>query len=411
MKSKTNISIALFILLAMILTACNIPAAGTPTQDPSLILTQAVQTSEAIPTNPVPTNEPTFVVTEVPSTPIPVNTATTPPTAEPTATSTTPPTQATPTESACTNLAEFASDVTVPDDTEMLPGQEFIKTWRLQNAGTCTWTNQYALVYVSGDQMSGTSPLPLTGSTPPGSTADISVTLKAPGTVDTYRGDWELRSARGVNFSLESNSDQIFYVQIKVVEGVSELNLGASTWSDNLDNVDNWYLLDTPNTKFTEGDGVLVMKSIQPGAGEEWGISDQPSMKDYYLQTTFITGGTCSGRDKYGLLARAPEPDQGYVFEFSCDGSYRLYTWDGENYNALQEWRAAASILAGANQTNVMGFWMQGNSLRLYANGHKIAEFTDSMFDEGQFGLVIGSVNTDNFTVSVDKIEYWKFDQ
>jgi hypothetical protein len=99
------------------------------------------------------------------------------------------------------------------------------------------------------------------------------------------------------------------------------------------------------------------------------------------------------------------------VYEFSCDGHYRLYTWDGENYHALQEWWAASSIKQGPNQTNVMGLWMQGTKLQLYANGFKIAEFNDSTYDEGQFGLVIGSVNTENFTVDVDLVEYWELNQ
>jgi hypothetical protein len=258
--------------------------------------------------------------------------------------------------------------------------------------------------------MNGTSPLPLTGSVAPNGLLDVSITLKAPGTAGTYRGDWKLRNSNGVIFGTGANGDQTFYVQIKVVENISDLNLGNPTWTDNLNTADNWYLLDTPNTKFTEGDGKLVMTSLNPGAAEEWDISNQPSMQDYYLQATFITGSTCSGLDRYGLLARAPDPDKGYVFEFSCDGHYRLYTWDGKNYNALQEWTPSSSILAGTNQTNVMGIWMTGTTLRLYANGRKIAEFTDNMFDHGQFGLVIGSLNTDNFTVSVDQVSYWKFD-
>jgi 3-keto-disaccharide hydrolase len=240
---------------------------------------------------------------------------------------------------------------------------------------------------------------------------DISVTLKAPGTVGNYRGDWELRNANGVNFGLGINAADTFYVQIKVVEGASELNLGNPTWRDNLNNGDNWYLLTTPNTHFTEGDGHLVMTSMNPGAAEEWGLSNQASMNNYYLQATFITGDACSGLDRYGLLARAPDTDKGYVYEFSCDGHYRLYTWDGQNYHAIQEWHTSASILSGPNQTNVMGIWMQGTTIRLYANGHKLAEFTDSQFDHGQFGLVIGSVNTPNFTVYVDEVAYWKFDQ
>jgi hypothetical protein len=298
-------------------------------------------------------------------------------------------------------------DVTIPDNTEILPGQEFIKTWRLQNAGTCTWSDRYALIFVSGDQMNGNSPLPLTGSTAPGSTLDVSVTLKAPGTTGTYQGNWKLRDPSGVLFGSGAASPESFYVLIKVVEGVSDLNLGSATWTDKLDNTDNWYLLDTANTKFTQGDGNLVMTSITPGGGEEWGISDKPSIDDYYLQATFITGSSCSGLDRYGLLARSPDPDKGYVFEFSCDGHYRLYTWDGNNYHAIQEWRTAAPIKSGENQTNIMGIWMKGTTLRLYANGYKLAEFTDSTFDHGQFGLVIGSVNTNNLKIYVDQVAYW----
>jgi hypothetical protein len=308
-------------------------------------------------------------------------------------------------------MAKFIDDVTIPDDTEMLPGQEFIKTWRLQNIGTCTWTNQYALIFVSGDQMNGTSPQPLIGSIAPNSTVDISVTLKAPGTTGPYRGNWVLFTPSAFNYNPDTDAIESFYVQIKVVEGVSELNLGTATWTDNLDNANNWYLLDTANTKFTEGDGKLVMTSINPGSGEEWGLSDKSSMDDYYLQATFITGSACSGLDRYGLLAHAPDPDKGYVFEFTCDSHYRLYTWDGKNYQALQEWQTSSTIHTGPNQTNIMGIWMKGKTLRLYANGYKLAEFTDSTFDHGQFGLVIGSINTHNLTVYVDQVAYWKFNQ
>jgi hypothetical protein len=414
MKLHSLITLSIFVLFAVLLSACNMPIVGNTTPDPGPLFTQAAQTAEAQPTNTLPVTQPTSVFTQVVPTPTtavpPTATSTTEPSATPT-TAATPTTTATTIGGTCTDQMDFVSDVTVPDDTEMLAGQEFIKTWRLKNTGTCTWTNQYALVFISGDQMNGISPVPLTGSIASNTTVDISANLKAPGTIDTYRGDWQLRNASGVNFGTGTNSNQSFYVQIKVVEGVSELNLGAPTWSDSMDNADNFYLLDTENTKFSRGDGVLEMKSIKAGSSEEWDISTQPSLEDYYLQATFITGDTCSGLDKYGLLTRAPDPDKGYVFEFTCDGHYRLYTWDGKNYNALQEWYSAASIKAGPSQSNVMGIWLKGTTIRLYANGHKIAEFTDDMFDHGQFGLVIGSVNTDNFTVSVDKVEYWKLDQ
>ncbi len=393
-------TMSVFILIAILAAGCNMPSTGGVTPNPSA--TTAAETQQAAPTITQGVVQPTLEDTQVPAT----ITATTAPTATstPQPTATMPPT---PTPLSCSNKGKFIDDVTIPDDTEMLPGQEYIKTWRLQNTGTCTWSDQYALMFVNGDQMNGTSPLPLTGSVAPNSTVDISITLKAPATAGTYRGSWVLFTPSAFNYNPETDAIVSFYVQIKVVEGVSELNLGAATWTDNMDNANNWYLLDTANTKFTEGDGKLVMTSINPGVSEEWGLSDKPSMDDYYLQATFITGSTCSGVDRYGLLARAPDQDKGYVFEFSCDGHYRLYTWDGKNYNAIQEWRTASSILAGTNQTNIMGIYMKGTTLRLYANGHKLAEFTDSTFDHGQFGLVIGSLNTNNLTVYVDQVAYW----
>ena len=404
MKSSTLLTLASLFLLAISMAACNLPILGEPTPDPGLVFTQAAQTSAALPTNIPPTAAPTVIITQVQPT-VTVTTLTATSTSAPTNTPTVTPT---PIGGSCTDQIEFVSDVTIPDDTELLVGEEFIKTWRLENIGTCTWNNQYALVFIDGEQMSGTSPLPLTSSTVPGETLDVSVNMKAPGTTGTYRGDWELRNGSGVTFGTGKTADQPFYVQIKVVEGVSELNLGAPTWRDTMDNATNWYLLDTANTKFSMDDGKLVMKSIKPGGGEEWGISNHPAMQDYYLQATFITDDVCSGLDRYGLLARAPDPNKGYVYEFTCDGHYRLYKWDGTTYSALQEWRSVASIKTGANQTNIMGFWMEGSTLRLYANGHKIAEFTDDTYDKGQFGLAIGSANTENFTVSVDLVEYWE---
>jgi hypothetical protein len=403
MKIPSIRILSMFILISIIASSCRVPSAEVNTPSPEVIVTEPVGTAQAVPTNTHSIAQPTALVTQLPptSTMVPLPTATS--TLEPTATAAASPI---PTISSCSNLAKFVDDVSITDDTEMLGGQEFIKTWRLQNVGTCTWTNSYSLIFVNGDQMNATSPLPLTGSTAPGSTLDISINMKAPDLIGTYRGDYKLRDPNGVTFGLGANASETFYVQIKVVEGVSDLNLGPATWTDNLDTTDNWYLLDTPNTKFTVGDGKLVMTSINSGGGEEWGLSDRASLQDYYLQATFISGNTCSGTDRYGLLARAPDTDNGYVFEFSCDGQYRLYAWNG-SYNSIQEWHAAGSILAGANQTNVMGIWMRGDTIRLYANGHKLAEYTDTTFDHGQFGLVIGSINTHNFTVSVDQVAYW----
>ena len=93
-----------------------------------------------------------------------------------------------------------------------------MKTWRLRNNGSCTWTTGYTLVFYNGDAMSGPASSPITsGSIAPGSTVDISVSLIAPTTPGTYKGNWRLRNSGGAQFGIGTNADQSFWVQIKSV--------------------------------------------------------------------------------------------------------------------------------------------------------------------------------------------------
>lgn len=309
----------------------------------------------------------------------------------------------------CTDKADFVEDITVPDDTVFSAGETFVKTWRLRNAGACTWTEQYELVFVDGEQMGGDSPIPMPGAAYPGKTIDLSVELTAPSTIDTYIGNWMLRNAEGNLFGVGKNADKPFWVQIKVevIETVEDLNLGTPTWRDAFDSSANWYLLVTENTQWDLKNGRLSMKAFNASQEDEWGLSTKPALKNFFLEAIFITGDKCSGLDRYGVLVRSPDTKSGYVFGFSCDGRYRLYKWDGENYIALQGWMQASSILTGPNQTNRLGFYAQGSSIKVYANGKLLAEFADSTYDEGRFGLFIGSANTENLEIFVDEISYW----
>jgi hypothetical protein len=125
------------------------------------------------------------------------------------------------------------------------------------------------------------------------------------------------------------------------------------------------------------------------------------------MEIKATTGEECSGLDRYGLLLRAPDPNEGYVYGFSCDGRFRIYKWDGENYRAIQEWKSPPHIKTGPDQTNLLGIWMSGDTIRLYANRILIGEYTDNTYDEGRFGLFIGSSETEDFEVYIDEVSYW----
>ncbi len=66
---------------------------------------------------------------------------------------------ATPTASATPcDAVGFVKDVTYPDGTQVKAGEVFIKTWRIQNTGSCSWKESYTLVFYTGEQMGGNSP-------------------------------------------------------------------------------------------------------------------------------------------------------------------------------------------------------------------------------------------------------------
>jgi hypothetical protein len=99
----------------------------------------------------------------------------------------------------CTYDATFVTDVTIPDDTELAPGTEFVKTWRLRNSGTCDWGPGFQFVFVEGERMGG----PATVGVQPtlsGATVDVSVPLQAPQEPGSYRGRWRMRTPDGRDF-------------------------------------------------------------------------------------------------------------------------------------------------------------------------------------------------------------------
>jgi hypothetical protein len=122
----------------------------------------------------------------------------------------------------CTDRAEFITDVTVPDGADFTPGQAFIKTWRLRNSGTCTWTSFYDLIFDHGDAMSGPSSHALPALVHPGATVDLSVNLVAPGAEGGYKGYWLLRNSEGVLFGIGVSANVAFWVEIEVLEAEEE---------------------------------------------------------------------------------------------------------------------------------------------------------------------------------------------
>jgi hypothetical protein len=204
MKNKTRL-FNLLIIISLYLSACNLPSRNIE----DIASTAAAQTVEALlsatPVSGIAT--PSF-------TPLPVP-ATLTPAASPAITNT-------PSVTATTNcnVAQFITDVTIPDGTIMAPNQAFNKKWRIKNDGTCTWTG-FSMVFDSGDAMGGPATKAIS-TLNPGQEIDLDVDLKAPTTPGSYRGYWRINTNSGVLVPIVNGSQgKSFYVDIKVQNPVT----------------------------------------------------------------------------------------------------------------------------------------------------------------------------------------------
>jgi len=115
--------------------------------------------------------------------------------------------------SGCDNAA-YVRDVTIADGAEVGPGETFTKTWEFLNTGSCDWSSNYSIVFISGSDMDG-SETEIDQRVSVGSHGDISVSLTAPDDTGKYTGYWSLANAGGTAFG-----EQV-YVQIVVTGDVA----------------------------------------------------------------------------------------------------------------------------------------------------------------------------------------------
>jgi hypothetical protein len=198
-------------LTAMLVASCgggNVPD-GTPTMSVDQIQTYAVSTfSSALTLTAIaaPSDTPVPTLTPAPTLP----TLATVVGSTPFGAAGTPgvPISGGGTTASCYGLT-FVSDVTIPDNTQMDPGETFTKTWKVQNSGSCAWEAGFKFQSSGGVGMGATA-LTLPSSVAAGATYDLSVPMTAPSATGTARSNWRMSTAAGQFFG-----DEV-YVQIVV---------------------------------------------------------------------------------------------------------------------------------------------------------------------------------------------------
>lgn len=99
---------------------------------------------------------------------------------------------------------------TIPAGSKMNPGERFVQTWKIKNTGTCDWDREFKIVHVGGYDFKGADQKRIPEKVPAGSTVEISMSIDAPDTSDSYSSSWQLATTDGVLLG------QVFTIDIKV---------------------------------------------------------------------------------------------------------------------------------------------------------------------------------------------------
>lgn len=112
----------------------------------------------------------------------------------------------------CRDSAVLDRDVTIPDGTQMKPGETFTKTWEFINNGTCPWYG-YTIKFAAGDQMNAplSAPIP---ETLVKERVQVSVELTAPAQNGSFIGYFTINDPSGKDVPI--GIEKTFWVKINV---------------------------------------------------------------------------------------------------------------------------------------------------------------------------------------------------
>ncbi|PKO17299.1 MAG: hypothetical protein CVU39_05975 [Chloroflexi bacterium HGW-Chloroflexi-10] len=214
MKAKRKNTGITFFMLALVtaiaVSACQPKAPAEPTPDANMIFTQAAitvaaqltRTALSMPTaTPTATLEPTSTP-ELPTATLeatlPVETQANTSLTQVAATAPNP------------NKMEFIGDVTIPDGQIVPAGGKFVKTWKLKNTGSTTWTENFKLRLWAGQSYGAATSILLGKEVKSNTETEISIEFTAPTKAGEYISMWILSDSTEANFGVP------FYVKFVV---------------------------------------------------------------------------------------------------------------------------------------------------------------------------------------------------
>jgi hypothetical protein len=149
-------------------------------------------------------------------------------------------------------------------------------------------------------------------------------------------------------------------------------------------------------------DGLYYVSSLTEGT-LIW-VSAGVSLSDVVINVEATQAYAGPENDNsYGVMCRVQSNDDGYLLRISGDGYYSIHKRLGDEYVALVDWSTSEAIRQGNSRNDIQAV-CDGSQLALVVNGQLLAEANDSIFAEGDVGLVVSSYEDAATEVSFDNL-------
>lgn len=189
-------------------------------------------------------------------------------------------------------------------------------------------------------------------------------------------------------------------------EAPTAIKVGALIFEETFEAQGLWAIGDAGDSIVNIAGGILTYTQKSPGSYSVRIIGRQGD--DFYAEVGATPPSNCGTLDKYGLIFRAQDVANYYVFQLDCEGRYRLLRFGGTAANPLIDWTASSAITRGSRAFNVLGVQTKGPTMTLFVNQTKLDTATDSAYSTGRFGLWLGSNITRDFAVKFNGMRAYK---
>jgi hypothetical protein len=223
--------------------------------------------------------------------------------------------------------AEFISDVTIPDYSEVQTGEEITKTWRVRNSGTTTWTTDYVVEFNKGEILGAPSQIKLPKSVKPNEFIDISIDFTVPTATGEHSSYWILKNADGQRVGVAEEGK--FFTMYMVIMAVSDSGDGGTSSSGGI----------SGGAKVTNAT-VSVDDASYSGSC--------PAQLTFTYKVTTSNAGKVNFKLKFGVVSPAgykfdPPPDYSVDFTGGYTVTYSYTLFSSNSVNATVKVEAIGS--------------------------------------------------------------------